>query len=84
MAAATRRLLLANDLRRSRTGWLLAATACRLLTGSPVVHADGPLSVARAFTRGEVAALAERTGLRGAAVESRWPFRFLLTWDRAA
>src|SRR5436305_8931277 len=50
MAAATTRLLLVNDLRRARRGWLLAAAACRLLTRSPVVHVDGPRSVAAAFT----------------------------------
>jgi 2-polyprenyl-3-methyl-5-hydroxy-6-metoxy-1,4-benzoquinol methylase len=84
MAAATRRLILVNDLRRSVSGWLLAVTACQLLTRSPVVHADGPLSVARAFTTAEVYSVAERAGLCGVTVERRWPFRFLLTWDRAA
>jgi SAM-dependent methyltransferase len=82
MAAATHRLVLVNDLRRTAPGWLLAATACRLLTRSPVVHVDGPLSVARAFTAPEALALAGRAGLHGATVERRWPFRFLLTWDR--
>jgi 2-polyprenyl-3-methyl-5-hydroxy-6-metoxy-1,4-benzoquinol methylase len=84
MAKATRRLVLVNDLRRSPAGWLLAATACHLLTRSRVVHADGPLSVARAFTRAEMLALADRAGLHGATVVLRWPFRILLTWDRAA
>jgi 2-polyprenyl-3-methyl-5-hydroxy-6-metoxy-1,4-benzoquinol methylase len=83
MAAATERLVLVNDLRRSAGGWLLAVAACRLLTRSPVVHADGPLSVARSFTPAEALRIAERAGLRGAAVNRRWPFRFLLTWDRA-
>jgi 2-polyprenyl-3-methyl-5-hydroxy-6-metoxy-1,4-benzoquinol methylase len=84
MAAATRRLVLVNDLRRSVPGWLLAVTACRLLTRSRVVHADGPLSVARAFTRAEVQDLADRAGFRKGLVQPRWPFRILLTWDRAA
>ncbi|HEY1376946.1 MAG TPA: methyltransferase domain-containing protein [Gemmataceae bacterium] len=83
MAAATTRLVLVNDLRRSSAGWLLAVAACRLLTRSPVVHVDGPRSVAAAFTPAEALRLAERAGLRGAAVERRWPFRFLLTWGRA-
>jgi SAM-dependent methyltransferase len=82
MAAAAERLVLINDLRRSRAGWLLAAAACRLLTRSPVVHADGPLSVARAFTPAEALGIAERAGLHGATVSRRWPFRFLLTWHR--
>jgi 2-polyprenyl-3-methyl-5-hydroxy-6-metoxy-1,4-benzoquinol methylase len=83
MAFATTRLLLVNDLRRTRRGWLLAAAACRLLTRSPVVHVDGPRSVAAAFTPAEALSLAGRAGLHGATVEGRWPFRYLLTWDRA-
>jgi 2-polyprenyl-3-methyl-5-hydroxy-6-metoxy-1,4-benzoquinol methylase len=71
-----------NDLSRSRTGYLLVWAACRLLTRSPVVHFDGPVSVKAAFTPREALALAERAGLTGAGVESRWPCRFLLTWGR--
>jgi SAM-dependent methyltransferase len=84
MAAATTRLVLVNDLRRTRRGWLLAVAACRLLTRSSVVHIDGPRSVAAAFTPAEALSLAGRAGLRGATVARRWPFRYLLTWDRAA
>jgi SAM-dependent methyltransferase len=84
MAAAANRLVLVNDLRRSRAGWLLASTACRLLSPSPIVHADGPLSVARAFTPAETLQIAERAGMRKATVTRRWPFRFLLSWHRAA
>jgi 2-polyprenyl-3-methyl-5-hydroxy-6-metoxy-1,4-benzoquinol methylase len=83
MAAASERLILVKDLRRSSAGWLLAATACRLLSRSPIVHADGPLSVARSFTPAETLELAQRAGLTGVTVVRRWPFRFLLTWDRA-
>lgn len=83
MAAVTTRLVLVNDLRRGRRGWLLAVAACRLLTRSPVVHVDGPRSVAAAFTPAEALSLADRAGLPGATVNRRWPFRYLLTWDRA-
>ncbi len=58
-----RRMLLVNDLERSRAGWALAVAACRALTSSDVVHVDGPRSVEGAFTRDEVRALAERAGL---------------------
>jgi 2-polyprenyl-3-methyl-5-hydroxy-6-metoxy-1,4-benzoquinol methylase len=71
-----------NDLSRSRSGYLLVWAACRLLTRSPVVHFDGPVSVRAAFTPREALALAGRAGLTGAKVESRWPCRFLLTWGR--
>ena len=83
MAAATNRLILINDLRRSWAGWLLAAAACRLLTRSPVVHTDGPRSVARAFTPTEALNIARRAALANAVISHRWPFRFLLAWDRA-
>jgi 2-polyprenyl-3-methyl-5-hydroxy-6-metoxy-1,4-benzoquinol methylase len=80
MAAAARQLVLINDLERSVAGLLLAYVGTRLLSASPVVHVDGPLSVAAAFTGREALALAQRAGLTGATVERRWPFRFLLTW----
>jgi 2-polyprenyl-3-methyl-5-hydroxy-6-metoxy-1,4-benzoquinol methylase len=76
------RLVLVNDLVRSLAGLALAFLASRLLTASRVVHADAPRSVEGAFTAGEVRALAEKAGLHGAAVERRWPCRYLLTWRR--
>jgi len=82
MAAAARRLLLINDLRRSTGGLLLAYAGTRLLSASPVVHTDGPLSVAAAFTLAEMRRLAERAGLQGGVVARRWPFRFLFSWSR--
>jgi len=84
MAATTRQLLLINDLVRCASGLLLAETAGRLLTGSPVVHVDGPRSVAGAFRIGEVRRLAERAGLAGAKIRPKWPFRFLLSWQRTS
>ena len=50
MATATRHSVIVNDLVRSRYGFLLARFVARLLTRSPIVHADGPDSVAGAFT----------------------------------
>jgi 2-polyprenyl-3-methyl-5-hydroxy-6-metoxy-1,4-benzoquinol methylase len=76
------RLVLVNDLRRGLGGLLLAHLACRLLTRSDVVHVDGPRSVRAAFTIAEARTLAERAGLTGAVIRRRWPFRFLLTWER--
>lgn len=82
MGAAARRLVLINDLRRSRSGLLLAYVATRVLTRSPVVHVDGPASVMAAFTPGEMRQLAERAGLHGGRVVRRWPFRFLFAWAK--
>jgi 2-polyprenyl-3-methyl-5-hydroxy-6-metoxy-1,4-benzoquinol methylase len=82
MACAARQLVLINDLERSFAGLLLAYLGTRILSASPVVHSDGPLSVAAAFTRPEALGLAARAGLAGATVQRRWPFRLLLTWSR--
>jgi SAM-dependent methyltransferase len=81
LAAATRRMLLINDLVRSRAGFLLAYLGTRVLSTSPVVHTDGPRSVEGAFTLEEARALAEQAGLEGASVAPRWPCRYLLTWS---
>jgi 2-polyprenyl-3-methyl-5-hydroxy-6-metoxy-1,4-benzoquinol methylase len=72
-------LALVNDLRRSRAGLHLARVAARLLTRSPVVRADGPRSVAAAFTVPEVLGLASRAGWPWAEASPRWPFRYLLS-----
>jgi 2-polyprenyl-3-methyl-5-hydroxy-6-metoxy-1,4-benzoquinol methylase len=82
LGQAARRLVLVNDLRRGTLGWLLAWLGTRLLSRSAVVHTDGPLSVAAAFTCAEARELAVRAGLDGATVARRWPFRFLLSWRR--
>jgi 2-polyprenyl-3-methyl-5-hydroxy-6-metoxy-1,4-benzoquinol methylase len=81
MATAARRLVLVDDLARSRWGYLLAQVGCHLLSGSHIVHVDGPISVAAAFTPAEVLSLAERAGLRGATLTRHWPQRYLLTWS---
>ena len=80
VGAAARRLVLVDDLIRSRLGYALAAVGCHLLSGSRVVRYDGPASVAGAFSLAEVKSLAERAGLTGALIETHWPQRFLLSW----
>ena len=82
MANAARRLVLVNDLVRGRIGYGLAWVGCHLLSRSPIVRHDGPVSVASAYTIPEVSALAERAGLVGASLSRHWPCRFLLHWNR--
>ena len=82
MVEAAGRMVLINDLERSRLGLLFAQVGTRILTSSPVVHADGPMSVAAAFTCKELLGLAEQAGLTGVTVQRRWPFRMLLSWTR--
>jgi 2-polyprenyl-3-methyl-5-hydroxy-6-metoxy-1,4-benzoquinol methylase len=82
MSSHARRLVLVNDLRRSRLGYLLAWAGCRLLSRSAIVHADGPTSVAAAFTCREALRLAQQAGMKDATVTRRWPQRLLLRWSR--
>jgi SAM-dependent methyltransferase len=77
-----RRGVVVNDLRRSRPALLgarlLAATLWR---SHPVTRHDGPLSVRRAFTPGELLELGRRAGMRGARVHAHPPFRVALVAD---
>jgi SAM-dependent methyltransferase len=83
MGASAQRLVLVNDLVRSRLGYLLAWLGTRTLSRSPIVHVDGPRSVEAAFTMAEAKVLAQAAGLSGVTVAWRWPWRFLLTWERS-
>lgn len=82
MAAAARRAVLVDDLVRSRLGYVLAWAGGRLLTRSPIVHIDGPLSVRAAFSPDEWRALSERAGLRDATFRRHWPERLLMSWRK--
>lgn len=82
MSGAAARVILVNDLIRSQRGYWLAMLGPRLLTRSRIVHVDGPLSVAGAFTPSEALRLCQQAGLHGATISRHWPQRFLLTWRR--
>ncbi len=82
MRHAARDMVLINDLVRSRPGFLLAWLGTRVLSRSPIVHADGPQSVEAAFTIAEARQMAAAAGMDGVTVSWRWPFRFLLQWRR--
>jgi ubiquinone/menaquinone biosynthesis C-methylase UbiE len=80
-----RRGVVVNDLRRSRPALLgarlLAATVWRR---HPVTRHDGPLSVRRSFTPGELLELGRRAGMAEARVYTHLPFRLALVAERAA
>lgn len=82
MADATRHTVLVNDLCRSNAGLMLAILGSHLLSRSPVVHTDAPLSVRAAFTMPEVLLLAQQANLAGGKVGAHWPFRFLFSWKK--
>lgn len=75
--------VLINDLRRSGPGFAAAMVVTRLLSRSPVVHADGPRSVQAAWTLDELAVLATRAGMPNAVVKRCFPWRMRLEWTRA-
>lgn len=71
-----------SDLVRSRVGFMLAWSAGRLVTRSKIVHVDSLKSVRAAWSREELAELAEEAGLRSARIRAIWPQRSLLVWSR--
>ena len=78
LRSVARQAVLIDDLRRTVLGYGMAWLGCRMLTRSPIVHSDGPISVAAAFTPSEAKALAERAGLVDVRVRLHWPQRFVL------
>ena len=69
------------DLRRSRVAWFLIHLLTRLFTRNRVSRHDGPLSVLKAYTPGELSALASRSGTSIFSV-SREPFWLLVLSGR--
>jgi len=82
-AEATRGSVLIHDLVRSRAGYWLAALGIPVLLCNDVCRVDGPRSVEGAFTLAEARALTDCAGLEGARITPRFPFRFLLRWNKA-
>lgn len=80
MKQAAGQLLLVDDLRRTAFGYWLAWIGCRILSRSSIVHYDGPVSVAGAFSSNEALAMAHEAGLAEAKLTHHWPQRFLLSW----
>jgi SAM-dependent methyltransferase len=63
MRRVARRGVIVNDLVRSWVGYLGAHLVTRAMSENPLFRHDAPLSVRRAYTRREMAALAARAGL---------------------
>ncbi len=82
MASGSPRVLLVQDLRRSRLGYALAWMGLHVLTTSDVARFDGPVSVQAAYTLEEARTLAADAGLEGAVVRRCWPERFTIRWAR--
>ncbi|HEU5434506.1 MAG TPA: methyltransferase domain-containing protein [Thermomicrobiales bacterium] len=69
-----------NDIRRSRAGYLAARAASRVATRNRLTRHDMPLSVQRAYTPEELAALLERAGIAGATIGRHPLFRMATVW----
>ena len=80
MSRAARRLVFVNDLIRCGWGYAAAQVVLRLMTRNHIVLADGPQSVAGAFTLPEVRELVRKAGIADARLRKIWPYRFLLSW----
>lgn len=81
MSAASQRLVIIEDLLRSRLGYALCWLGVRLLTRSKVVHIDGPLSVRAAFTLDEIGELLSQAAWSNARLAQRWPERFVIQYQ---
>jgi Methyltransferase domain len=75
--AAAAALGVVNDLLRTRISLALVWVATRLLRLHPVSRHDGPLSVRRAYSPAELAALADRAGVRARIRRYPWLARLV-------
>jgi ubiquinone/menaquinone biosynthesis C-methylase UbiE len=77
MDGAARVGVVVNDLVRSRVAHAVVWLITRFITRGAIARHDGPLSVRRSYTPGEVSALCEKAGMLDASVVHHWPyFRF--------
>jgi Methyltransferase domain len=74
MDGAARVGFVVNDLVRTRLAHAVVWLVTRFVTRSRISRHDGPLSVLRAYTPGEVTALCEKAGLLDASVVYHWPY----------
>ncbi len=81
MYRVARRRVIVNDLHRAPLAYASIVVLTRLLSKSVMVRNDGPLSVRRGFRPAELAALAERAGIR-ARVYRSFPYRLVLVAEK--
>ncbi len=79
MRRVARRGVIVNDLVRSWVGYLGAHLVTRAMSKNPLFRHDAPLSVRRAYTRGEMATLAARAGLAPVAFRGLPGYRVAMT-----
>ncbi len=74
--------VIVNDLRRSALGWMLACAVFPIFTSNRLTLHDGPLSVLRAYSPGEVSVFARDAGWTRAAVRTHFAARMTLAGGR--
>lgn len=84
MRRSATRLVVVNDLVRSRLNLWMVGVASRMLTRSPIVHSDAMISMRAAFTRSELLKIAEQAGLHGATMRFGGFGRMMLSHRRGA
>jgi SAM-dependent methyltransferase len=75
--------VIVNDLRRSRIAWAFARLVFPFFTKNRFTRNDGPISVLRAYTPGEIRDLARRAGWNHIAVSTHPGYRMTLTGGAA-
>jgi 2-polyprenyl-3-methyl-5-hydroxy-6-metoxy-1,4-benzoquinol methylase len=77
-----RRAVVVNDLRRGRWPFAVTWMSLRLVSRSPIIHHDGPVSVRRGFLPAELLALARQAGWAQARVSHHAFFRLALVGEK--
>lgn len=77
-----RRLVLMNDLVRHRVPLLFLRAAAPLIARSRITRHDGRASILRAYTPGELSAIAAAAGLERSAVRTHFPYRHCLVVEK--
>ena len=83
MSRVARRRVYVIDLHRHPVAYYFYTTVGRLFLHNRLIREDGALSILRAFVPRELKSLAERAGLSSARVERRFPYRLVLSGEKA-
>ena len=78
LKANTAEGIVINDLHRNPVAYYGVWLITRMLNGSSLAKHDGPVSVIRAFKRGELEKLLYLAGLNDFSIHWKWAFRYLV------
>jgi 2-polyprenyl-3-methyl-5-hydroxy-6-metoxy-1,4-benzoquinol methylase len=82
MSDSAKQMILINDLVRNEISYGLVWLGTRLLSRSPIVQYDGPVSVQASYTGQEFLNMASQAGLTKCEVKTCPPCRQMLIWRR--